>query len=165
MSAIKGRKPKPVEVRRLEGNPRKHPMPEPLHVGGRLIGELEPPEDLPEDGRKVWEQIVPRLAEVGIVDKVDTFALEAMCTQWARAKQASRIIADQGHVTLGSTGQLVEHPALQTERTAYQQFLRFAEHFALTPVARTRLGLAELERSSLAREMAGALADVDVDIE
>jgi P27 family predicted phage terminase small subunit len=164
VSVIKGRKPKPVEVRRREGNPRKHAMPEPLQVGGR-VAELEPPEDLPEDGKDVWKQIVPRLAEVGVLDQVDTYAVEAMCTQWARAKQAGRIIAQQGHVTIGSTGQLVEHPALQTERNAFQQFLRFAEHYALTPVARTRLGLAELERKSLASTMSGALEDSVIEID
>jgi P27 family predicted phage terminase small subunit len=88
-------------------------------------------------------------------------AVEAMCTQWARAQQAGRVIAEQGHATLGSTGQIVEHPALSTERNAHQLFLRFAEQYALTPVARTRLGLAELERRSLAAEMDAALGDVD----
>lgn len=157
---MQGRKPKPVEVRRREGNPGKRALPEPVTVAGRPVRVPEPPESLPRDAREAWERIVPALADVGLLDEIDALALEAMCTQWARAKQAGRVIAEQGHVTLGSTGQLVEHPALATERQAHQMFLRFAEHYALTPIARTRLGLAELQRRSLAGEMAKALADV-----
>ena len=44
-------------------------------------------------------------------------------------------------------------PALRVERDAWQAFLRFAEQYALTPVARTRLGLAELHRRTLAEEL------------
>jgi P27 family predicted phage terminase small subunit len=162
---MRGRKPTPVEVRRRTGNPARRPLPEPVVVGGRSIVAPEPPEDMPSDARHAWDTIVPRLHEIGLLDQIDELALEAMCTQWARAKQAGRVVAEQGHVTLGSTGQMVEHPALATERNAHQMFLKLAEHYALTPIARTRLGLAELQRKSLAHEMAGALGDIDIDID
>jgi P27 family predicted phage terminase small subunit len=136
-------------------------MPAKVEVGGPPRELPQPPEDMPEDARKVWEVTVPRLAAIGLLDVVDSFALEAMCTQWARAKQAGRVLAEQGMVTLGSTGQLVEHPALASERQAHQMFLRLAEQYALTPVARTRLGLAELKARSIANEVQGALSDTD----
>jgi P27 family predicted phage terminase small subunit len=162
---MKGRKPKPVEVRRREGNPSKEPLPEPVLVGGRPVTAPEPPEDMPEAAREAWGEVVPRLQEVGILDMIDRLALEAMCTQWARAKQAGQTIAREGLTAIGSNAQLVEHPAVATERAAHQMFLKFAEHYALTPVARTRLGLAELQRRSLATEMAGALDGALVEIE
>lgn len=161
---MQGRKPKPVETRRREGNPGRRPLPEPVRVDGRTVSPPEPPDHLPEDARAAWDRIVPALCNIGLLDGIDAFALEAMCVQWARAQQAGRVVAEQGHITLGSTGQLVEHPALGIERQAQQMFLRFAEHYALTPVARTRLGLAELQRRSLADEMARALGDVDVEV-
>ena len=160
---MKGRKPKPVEVRRREGDSRK--LPEPVLVGGRPIDAPEPPEDLPDEARDAWGEVVPRLQEVGILDTVDRLALEAMCMQWARAKEAGRTIAREGVTALGSQGQIVEHPALASERSAHLTFLKFAEHYALTPIARTRLGLAELQRRSLATEMAGALDGALVEVE
>lgn len=56
-------------------------------------------------------------------------------------------------VALGSTGQLVDHPLVATERASARLLLRFANEFALSPAARARLGLAVLEGKSLEREL------------
>lgn len=164
---MKGTRPTPVEQRQREGNPRKHPVPEPLIVAGRDM-DLEPPEDLPEAGKQAWNAVVPQLADVGLLDRVDRLALEAMCVQWARMKQAGRVLAVQGHLVRGPGGMLKEHPSLKTEREAASMFFRFAEQYALTPIARTRLGLAELHRRQLKTEFEDALGAPDlvpVDIE
>ncbi len=158
---MRGRKPKPIEQRRREGNPGKRELPDAVVIGGRAVS-LEPPAGLDEDASAFWAKAVPVLAEVGLLDVVDEGALEMLCTQYARAVQARRIIEDQGLLARGSTGQLVEHPAIATERNAAQAFLRFAEQYALTPVARTRLGLAELQRKSLAQEMEETLGKAEL---
>jgi len=56
-------------------------------------------------------------------------------------------------VALGSTGQVTEHPLLASERNAASLVLRAGEHYAVTPVARARLGLAALQGRSLQREL------------
>jgi P27 family predicted phage terminase small subunit len=149
---MRGRKPTPIEVRQAEGNPGHRPLPAPVVIGGKR--GLEPPKGMPSEAKKAWESIVPTLEAVGVIDTVDAMALEAMCVQWARHKEAGRVITAQGHMARGSQGQPVEHPALASERNAAAMFLRFAEQYALTPVARTRLGLAELHRRTMATEMA-----------
>jgi P27 family predicted phage terminase small subunit len=125
--------------------------PEPVLVAGRPeAGELaEPPAHLPPYAKQFWGEAVVRLAEVGILDRVDMATLELMATQYARAREAGEVIAKEGLVSTGYNGQPVAHPAVVVERLATAEFLRSAEHFALTPVARTRLGLAELERRKL----------------
>lgn len=143
----RGRKPKPVEQRRREGNPGKRALPEPVSLSS--ADDLTPPPEWDKDALECWQTIVPTLREVGVLDGVDRMALEALCLQWSRARKAAKVIEAQGMFSKGSTGQLVEHPAVATERAAHQQFLRFAEQYALTPVARTRLGLAELQRRSM----------------
>ena len=160
-----GRKPKPVEQRIREGNTEKRPITEPLLVAGRPDpGDpmLEAPEDLTSDGREAWDAIVPTLADVGLLDRVDRLALEAMCTMWARAKQSGRVVNRQGHLVRGANGVLREHPSLHTERQAFTRFLAYAEHYALTPVARTRLGLAELHRRALKDEFDTAIGVPDL---
>ena len=83
-------------------------------------------------------------------------------TAYSRFRQAKRVIDEQGTLSRGSTGQITEHPALATERQAQAIYLRFAEQYALTPVARTRLGLAELHRRSLADEMTEKIGKPDL---
>ena len=154
--APQGRKPKSIEARILEGNPGKRPIPQPVKLPGAVVTAetfKEPPEELPESAKAWWRKAVPVLAQVGILETVDEAALELMATQYARAKQAARIISQQGIVSRGAAGHVVEHPLLATERAAMAAFLRLAEQYALTPVARTKLGLAELQRRSLQEEI------------
>jgi P27 family predicted phage terminase small subunit len=162
---MRGRKPKPVEERRLEGgrDVSHRSSPEPLLVAGRPAHEFdEPPADLPRDARDFWRLTVTRLIEVGMLDLVDDVALRMLSTQYARWRQAGRVVADDGHFVRGSVGQLREHPAIRIEREAHGLFLKTAEQFGLTPMARTRLGLAELHRRSLHTEMESALGTADV---
>ena len=91
-------------------------MPSPLAVGaarGRTSFQSIDPE-----AQAAWDLIVPPLERIGLLDGIDAMALEAMCVQYARAKQARRIIDEQGLLTTGSTGQIVEHPALAIERAS-----------------------------------------------
>jgi phage terminase small subunit len=46
-----------------------------------------------------------------------------------------------GLVALGSTGQIVEHPLVGIQRAAATLFLRFAQEFGATTLARTRISL------------------------
>lgn len=136
---------------------------EPVLVAGRPEDEFDqPPDDLPHDAQHFWRDTVSRLVEVGMLDLVDSAALRMLATQYARWRQAGRVVAADGHFARGSVGQLREHPALKIEREAHVLYLKTAEQFGLTPMARTRLGLAELHRRSLHSEMEHALGGADV---
>lgn len=56
-------------------------------------------------------------------------------------------------VALGSTGQLTEHPLLQTERMAAGIVLRYAGRFGLTPADRAQLGLVALDTAAKRSEL------------
>jgi P27 family predicted phage terminase small subunit len=161
---MRGRKPKPVEQKIAEGNPGKRALPEHLLVGGRpTLDELrEPPAHIPPEAQQFWRDSVQRLIEVGIVDRVDVPVLEQLATQYARIRQAQRVLAEDGHYVRGSVGQLRAHPAIKIEAEATRLFLQMAEHYALTPIARTRLGLAELHRRSLSQELREGLGSADL---
>jgi P27 family predicted phage terminase small subunit len=155
---MRGRKPKPAEQRKREGNAGKRPLPDTVLVSGRpdLAEVMEPPAHLSDDAQDFWRDSVKRLVEVGIIDRVDVPVLEQLCEQYARVRGAQRVIREVGMFARGSTGQIREHPALKIEREATSLFLKIAEHYALTPIARTRLGLAELHARTLAQELDGA---------
>ena len=156
---MKGRKPVPIEQRQRNGNPGQRRIPEPVLVSGRpeLDEIAEPPEHLHADAKEFWRDTVTRLVEVGIVDRVDTPVLEMLATQWARVKAAGRAIDALGYMVVNRHGEVVEHPAVRVEREATKLFMTMAEHYALTPIARTRLGLAELHRRSLQAEIEQSL--------
>jgi len=157
----RGRPPKPVEQRIAEGNPGRRPLPEPVRPAP-VHKAPEPPDHLDKDAKAFWNEAVPVLYEVGILDKVDTAALEMAATAYSRFREAKRVIDKKGILSRGSAGQVVEHPALSTERASQQMYLRFADQYALTPVARTRLGLAELHRRSLVQEMNDAIGEPEL---
>lgn len=220
----KGRPPKPAEARRREGGTARQgtishrPQAEIVVVAGRNV-PVDPPADLPDEAIELWEEIVRVLADAGIVDTIDLPMLRQLVLQYARARQATKIIDEPltpneeaallqelregetianglktsiaqqlragvqpppaqvnalanyeqtltnkrayvdarrkvgGLVALGSTGQLVEHPMVGTERAAASLLLRFASDYAMTPVARASLGIAVLEGRSLKKEL------------
>lgn len=153
----RGRPPKPIEQRAREGNPGNRRLPEPLHLSARLP---ERPAGLPPAAIALWDELMPDLSEVGVVAFPDSAALVAMCVQWARAEEARRVIAEEGHFALGSTGQLVEHPALAIERAAHALYLRFAEQFGLTASARARIAATALGARAVQASLDAELADV-----
>jgi hypothetical protein len=55
--------------------------------------------------------------------------------------ERARLMDEQVYLTLGSMGQVTEHPAKHTYDAASRRFLRYASEFALTTLALTRLGL------------------------
>lgn len=166
-----GRKPIPLEKRRAMGakvdttiNGKRVTAKvddlSPVLVGGRP----EPGEDfaiapewLPADAKEAWNRDVQKIIEVGIADRIDHGALEALCVCYARAKQSGRVVASEGLFIQAQKGQLREHPAVKIERDAWNQYLRLAEQFGITPIARTRLGIAELGRRTLAHDLADRL--------
>lgn len=160
---MRGRKPVPVEQKIINGNPGQRALPEPLLVGGRPTLEQmgEPPEWLPSDAKDFWRESIARLIEVGIIDMVDMPALEMLAVAYARWRTAAKVIASEGFFTMAGNKNLRVHPAIKIEREANAMFMKMAEHFALTPVSRTRLGMAELHAKSLAMEIKDTLSGAD----
>jgi phage terminase small subunit len=60
-------------------------------LAGRNV-PVAAPEDLHPDARALWEEIVAVLAEHGIIDRIDLPMLRQLCTQYARAREAARIV-------------------------------------------------------------------------
>lgn len=76
-----------------------------------------------------------------------------MCVAYARMVMAGQVINQEGAFTLGSTGQMVAHPAWKMEQEASANFLRYAQQFGLTWLARSNLGLTEATRQTLLAQM------------
>lgn len=158
--------PKPVEAKIREGNPghvKLSKLPEPFRVGGAPDLD-EPPPELDEHGRAFWEAAVPQLNKVGLLSAVDRPALEMAASAYSDFRHYEELMRREGVISVGSKGQPRVHPAARSKERAMITYLRFAQDYALTPTARTRLGMAELQRRSMVEEMAEELGPAKLEV-
>lgn len=143
-----GRPPKPVEQKRLAGNPGRRPLPEPLialPVPANTIPKT--PRGLKSPGRSVWK----RLWSVGrawLSDTTDYDLVLRLAQAHDERDELRRVIDKDGYFATGSQGQTVSHPAVAQIRALEQLMTRYEGLCGFTPSDRSRLGLAEVTRVS-----------------
>src|SRR5438309_6012563 len=140
---MRGRKPKPIELREAEGNLSRRPLPAVIQTEAL---DAAAPAELGPAGRELWNELYVRLTTVGALDQVDRAGLTAACLQWDRAAEAARALEEEGHYSKGSMGQVIPHPAIAIERAAHDRVLKFLAEYAATPVARARIATAKAKR-------------------
>ena len=157
---MRGRKPKPTEMKRRAGNPgkRKLPQAEPkprvspdMKVGaiGRLATQFR-------------ERYLPELRRLKVLTDVDVAAFELMGAHYATAWNAARRIQREG-LTRVSDGFMHKHPLLQVFRDNSNAFRTYAAEFGMTPSARSRIHVEEAEQLSLAEVLFGEATQVTDD--
>lgn len=153
---MKGRKPNPVELSKALGHPGHRPVPAVVTVGGKTT-DLDKPR-LEEGASDVWDELVPMLSQANLLDRIDAIALEGLCQLIARARHASSMIEKDGYTVVhAKTGVASVSPWVRIERDAWAQAMKLGEHFGLTPVARTRLGLAVLKGRTLQQTLSESI--------
>lgn len=168
---MRGRKPVPAEVREQQGGSTvSHRPAPPAAVVGEAIdvvaGDTLPaPEYLPVEVVDVWNEITPALVKVGLARTVDVPALEALCTHVALARAAFEQLTSGGHLNVSALvdytekGVPVVSPYHRIYRDSWREALKIAEHYGLTPISRTRLGIAALQQKSLAEQLKSIMGD------
>jgi P27 family predicted phage terminase small subunit len=154
---VKGRKPKPAEVRRLEGNPGKRPIPETARIGRLQAPSL--PAHLPVPARRVWRQLVPPMADAGLVREVDGPALEALCMSVAVMRGAAAHLKGDDWLVSGSHGNVKRTPYFDIWLASQAEVRKWAERFGLDPSTRTRLGLMAVRGRTLEHDLFEKLGD------
>jgi P27 family predicted phage terminase small subunit len=159
--------PRPREERVREGKTRN--LPEPVLVSGRpeLADVLTPPAHLTADAGTWWGEVVPALAEAGVIDRIDVSVLSMAAKAWGDVIACDRVMAEKGMFAIGSVGNVVIAPWMKLRRDSMLTFERYVNHLALSPVARTRLGLASLHARAMVADLERALepdSDVDADV-
>lgn len=138
-----GPAPKPVELKILEGNPGKRPLPTNNPKPQPLAPKI--PYGLLPLARKFWKAHAPKLERLGILTEVDGPAMAMMATHWAIAFEASKQIKADGLTAEDQNGKLRKHPLLQVVRDNSTAFRLFAAEFGLTPSSRGKLNIPEPE--------------------
>lgn len=153
-----GRKPKPANLRVIEGNPGKRPLPDPSPVElvcpdrpkwidllpdpPKKKGEKAPAElvALRRDAQAAWDTTIRQLDAMSMLGRVDATVVVDYCICSARLAQCERELSRIGvTITDPKTGAVRRNPAL-TAANMYRQQLRFyVGELGLSPSARMRL--------------------------
>lgn len=148
--SIRGRKPKPTELAKLQGNPGHRPLnqgqPKPKTPVKKARG-MQPL------ARKFWDDYGPELERLEILTGVDSAAFRLMAEHYGFAVRAAKEL-NEGGLTVETSEGVKKNPVAQIFKDNSLAFKNFAAEFGMTPSARTRLKMpAEAEQLSLAEQL------------
>lgn len=136
---MKGRKPKPLNLHILNGNPSKkklntsEPKPE--------VSIPSMPDFLNEDAKKEWYRITPKLEKLGLISQFDRAALAAYCQLYGRWVECEKVLKKNGILYTTPTGIKRKSPILVIANESFNLMLKVITDFGMTPSSRSRLSV------------------------
>ena len=140
--AVRGRKPKPTNLKVLEGNP-----------GQRPLNENEPkpkpiapdcPDWLADVAKEEWKRIAPQLETLGLLTQIDMAMLAGYCQMYARWKAAELILAEKGLTFETPSGYEQQRPEVSIAKNALSEMRTLAAEFGMSASSRTRISLPDV---------------------
>jgi len=139
---MKGRIPKPSNVKHLEGY-RKDRIndnePKPQKVAP------DPPDWLDEIGLAKWRELAPAMERIGILTELDGMIFAALCQEYSRMVRAERVIAEKGityeYTNTKKETNTVTRPEVDIAHKAKQLIRVYCSELGLTPSSRSRISL------------------------
>ncbi len=136
---MKGRKPKPTNLKILEGNPGKRSLnlnePKPLQLAPECPKWLKP---LAKD---IWKRIYPELERMGLLTIIDEMAFAGLCQNYAIYIETEKYLEKNGRVIKTKSGAIKSRPEVYIAKNALNFVKVFAIEFGLTPSSRGRIYL------------------------
>lgn len=145
-----GRPRKPTALRIAEGDLRK--------IGKHKLEELLEAEPKPERGlprcptrltglaRRTWKGWAEQLELMNMDSRPDAEMLEGACTAFALATECWEEIGRTGKMLRLPDGSIVVNPLIRVWHLASKQYKGFCTEFGFSPVSRSRLGAAAVEK-------------------
>lgn len=142
---MRGRRPKPTNLKVIQGNPGRRPLnprePKPPAGAG------EPPGHLSAAARQFWPGMAQRLEGMGVLTDADTYALERLAECYAEIIDLQRVIDEEGRTyqttTYGKEGDSNtmhrQRPEVAMLSDADRRFKGYLVEFGLTPAARCKV--------------------------
>lgn len=140
---VVGRPPKPTALKVLQGNPGRRPLPE--GEPRPEIGVPTRPGWLLPEAKREWSRIVPELARLGLLAKIDRALIAAYCQCWARYVEAQKDIDENGYYFTTDKGYEGPRPAVQMATKMLEKMSALSAKFGFSPSDRARIRLPEPE--------------------
>jgi P27 family predicted phage terminase small subunit len=134
---MRGRKPKPTALKRLDGNPGKRGY---NHAEPVLpAGQPDCPAHLSEPARAEWHRIAGTLHEASVLTLVDRAALAAYCQAWGRWVEAEEKLAETPVLLKTPSGYVQQNPWLSIANKQLEIMGRYMAELGITPASRSRV--------------------------
>jgi P27 family predicted phage terminase small subunit len=132
----RGPAPKPTRLRLLHGDEERYinrdePTP--------AVGLPEPPDELDDTGRAIWDYMVGELDVMGLATRADRHQLHAYVEAVQLHAMATVMVHRAGPLIKDRDDYVRTNPAVRIQRDAARTMLAFAREFGLTPAARVHL--------------------------
>lgn len=139
----RGPAPKPLEQKRLEGNPGHEKLPARSATFAVARAPQRAPAGLGREGKRLWRSVtaLPWAADT------DVDALLEVC-RLADVTEAARLDLLEHGFWYETRGRKFQHPSAAIYQAGLQQLARMMSLFGLTPADRMRLGIAEIKAES-----------------
>lgn len=97
------------------------------------------PSDICKEAKDYMKDVLQRLEESGVLENVDTAALDMLARNYSMFIAASKQIEREGATITNIQGNIVKHPAVTIAKDAQVQAVKIMQEFGLTAKARTKL--------------------------
>jgi len=105
-------------------------------------------------GRK-WKEVTTGLKRLGIIDSVDATQIENLCHAYQCAKEADKLIAEQGFTLIKADGSPVKNPNWTVSSDAWHKVRMLCNDLGLTHLSRQRMTSTTKQETSFAEEFIG----------
>ena len=134
---MRGRKPKPTALKRIEGNPGRRP------INGR---EPVAPPDLPScpqhlapSAKAEWKRLARVLYDIGLLSRLDRAALAAYCAAYGRWVEAEKKLQETPALLKTPSGYVQPSPWIGIANRQMEIMAKFMAEMGLTPSSRSRV--------------------------
>ncbi len=160
---VKGRKRKPTAIKKLAGNPGRHPLNE-LEPQPELVLTTAPA-DLTDIGRAKWDELSVLLYNQGILTEMDLEMLHLFCQEYEMYVDAVKNVkAFGGPVVKTDKGNSIQNPYLSVANQCKERMMKILLEFGMSPASRSRVSAAPRARpKSLAEKFFNAPVSVPVE--
>lgn len=156
-----GRPPKPTQMKVIEGNPGKRPLPQ--HEPKPTIKAPSCPKHLDKEAKAEWRRISKELLQLGLLTAIDRSGLAAYCQCWSRwvyaeeqlagLREPKPIVIDDeiigvidGWTFRTDKGYEAATPWISIASKALAEMRQYITEFGLSPAARTRIQVKPVEQ-------------------
>lgn len=145
-----GRPRKPTEIKVLEGNRGKRPLPANEPKPAPVTFEIKPPTWMNKDGKKMWKRLAPTLQNLRLLTEADLESFSMLCQSWGDYVELVKEIKKNGkyciYVNKGGGENEIEKPAVKLMHRAHERYKALCSEFGLTPASRTRIEVKPLDK-------------------
>ena len=146
---MKGRKPKPTNLKVLEGNPGQRKLndnePKPQNKAP------DPPLWLDEVARAEWLKLAPVMERIGLLTEADEIIMANLCQEYSDILKYRKVLAEDGatyqHTNVKGEANTVTRPEAILLYKAQQMLKAYCVELGLTPSARSRIVLPGADES------------------